>query len=214
MPLYEEISHITLFIYHPDYKSKAGESRNCLTQTVDLMPTFLDLYGLKHPPEVEGKSLLKTLESDTSIRDYLMFGYWGGGINITDGKYTYFCYPKDMKNQDLYQYTLMPMHMTKMFTPEELKGASLAGPFDFTKGVQLLRVPHKSKADTKTHSYHFPEAMEDTETVIYDLEKDPGQTTPITDQKIISKFNDALFILMKENDAPAEAIKRMHDSVG
>jgi len=41
-----------------------------------------------------------------------------------------------------------------------------------------------------------------------------GQTTPITDQKIISKFNDALFILMKENDAPAEAIKRMHDSVG
>ena len=104
--------------------------------------------------------------------------------------------------------------MTKMFTPEELKGASLAGPFDFTKGVQLLRVPHKSKADTKTHSYHFPEAMEDTETVIYDLEKDPGQTTPITDQKIISKFNDALFILMKENDAPAEAIKRMHESVG
>ncbi len=214
MPLYEEISHIPLFIYHPDYKSKAGESRNCLTQTVDLMPTFLDLYGLKHPPEVEGKSLFKTLESDTSIRDYLMFGYWGGGINITDGKYTYFCYPKDMKNQDLYQYTLMPMHMTKMFTPEELKGASLAGPFDFTKGVQLLRVPHKSKADTKTHSYHFPEAMEDTETVIYDLEKDPGQTTPITDQKIISKFNNALFKLMKENDAPAEAIKRMHESVG
>ena len=42
------------------------------------MPTFLDFYGLKPPAEVQGKSLLKTLEKDESIRDYLMFGYWGG----------------------------------------------------------------------------------------------------------------------------------------
>ena len=28
-----------------------------------------------------------------------MFGYWGGGVNIVDGQYTYFCYPKDMLNQ-------------------------------------------------------------------------------------------------------------------
>ena len=165
------------------------------------------------PAEVQGKSLLKTLEKDESIRDYLMFGYWGGGINITDGRYTYFCYPKDMKNQDLYQYTLMPTHMTKMFTPDELKGASLAGPFDFTKGVQLLRVPHKSKADTKTHSYHFPEAMEDTETVLYDIINDPGQTKLVTDPKLIKKFNDALFKLMEENNAPEETTKRMKEAV-
>ena len=159
-----------------------------------------------------GWSLLPILKKEENIRDYLMFGYWGGGINITDGRYTYFCYPKDMKNQDLYQYTLMPMHMTKMFTVEELKGASLAGPFDFTKGVQLLRIPHKSKADTKTHSYHFPEAMEDTRTVMYDLENDPGQTKPVTDKKILKKFQEALFLLMKENNAPEETIKRMRES--
>ena len=212
MPLYEEISHIPLFIYHPDYKDRLGQGSDCLTQTIDLMPTFLDFFKIEPPKEVQGKSLLPILKKEENIRDYLMFGYWGGGINITDGRYTYFCYPKDMKNQDLYQYTLMPMHMTKMFTVEELKGASLAGPFDFTKGVQLLRIPHKSKADTKTHSYHFPEAMEDTQTVMYDLDNDPGQTKPVTDKKILKKFQEALFLLMKENNAPEETIKRMRES--
>ena len=71
------------------------------------------------------------MQTDHSSRTASMFCYWGG-INITDGKYTYFCYPKDMLDQDLYQYTLMPTHMTKLFTVDELKSVSLAG-FDFTK---------------------------------------------------------------------------------
>jgi hypothetical protein len=118
-----------------------------------------------------------------------------------------------MMNQDLYQYTLMPMHMTKMFTVEELKSASLVPPFDFTKGVSLLRIAHKSKADSKTHSFHFPEKMEDTNTVLYDLEADPGQTTPIDDPVVIDRLNQELFRLMMENDAPPEAVKRMQESL-
>ena len=93
-----------------------------------------------------------------------------------------------MLNQDLYQYTLMPTHMTKLFTVEELKSASLAGPFDFTKELPVLRVAHKSKAGTKTHSFHFPEKMEDTQSVIYDVKSDPGQTKPVTDKKILERL--------------------------
>ena len=213
MPLYEEISHIPLFVYHPDHKDKVGERRKTLTQTIDLMPTICELYGAEIPPEVEGRSLLALLDNDASDREVGMFGYWGGGINVVDGRYTYFCYPKDMLNQDLYQYTLMPAHMTKLFTVDELKSASLVPPFDFTKGVPLLRIAHKSKADTKTHSFHFPEKMEDTNTVLYDLEADPGQTTPVTDGAVIDRLNDALFRLMAENDAPAEAMRRMKESL-
>ena len=214
MPLYEEISHIPLFIYHPDHKDKAGERRKSLTQTIDLMPTFCDLYGAEIPKEVAGKSLLPLLESDTSDRSAAIFGYWGGGINVVDGRYTYFCYPKDMKNQELYQYTLMPTHMTKMFTVDELKSASLVAPFDFTKGVPLLRIAHKSKADTRTHSYHFPEKMEDTTTVLYDLQNDPGQTTPVNDPAVTDRLNRELFRLMAENDAPTETVQRMKESLG
>jgi len=213
MPLYEEISHIPLFVYHPDHKDKAGERRQSLTQTIDLMPTFCDLFGDEIPAEVEGHSLLPLLENDTSARSAAIFGYWGGGINVVDGRYTYFCYPNDMQNQDLYQYTLMPTHMTKMFTVEELKSASLVGPFDFTKGVPLLRIAHRSKADTKTHSYHFPEKMEDTNTVLYDLETDPGQTVPISDPEVIARLNAELFRQMAENDAPAETVRRMKESL-
>jgi arylsulfatase A-like enzyme len=213
MPLYEEISHIPLFIYHPDYADKAGQRRDSLTQTIDLMPTFCELFGAPVPPEVQGKSLLQLLDGDREHREVAMFGYWGGGVNIVDGRYTYFCYPKDMKNQELYQYTLMPAHMTKLFTVEELKGASLVGPFNFTKGVPLLRIAHKSKADTKTHSFHFPEKMEDTNTVLYDLSTDPSQTTPIDDAVVKRRLKDSLFRMMAENDAPSEAVVRMRESL-
>ena len=213
MPLYEEISHIPLFIYHPDHKDKAGERRKSLTQTIDLMPTICELFGAEIPTEVQGRSMLPLLEEDLLDGRAAIFGYWGGGINLVDGRYTYFCYPKDMKNQDLYQYTLMPAHMTKLFTVEELKSASLVPPFDFTKGVPLLRIAHKSKVDSKTHSFHFPEKMEDTNTVLYDLENDPGQTKPVTDAAVVERLNEALFSLMAENDAPDEAMRRMRESL-
>ena len=213
MPLYEEISHIPLFFFHPDHKHTSGQRRTSLTQTIDLMPTILDLYGVKEPPEVQGYSLMKILNDDKPVRSAGMFGYWGGGINIVDGKYTYFCYPKDMLNQDLYQYTLMPTHMTKLFTVEELKSASLAGPFDFTKELPVLRVAHKSKAGTKTHSFHFPEKMEDTQSVIYDVLSDPGQTKPITDRSIFDRLNKEMMRLINENDAPMETILRMEESI-
>ena len=214
MPLYEEISHIPLFVHHPDFRSKAGERRESLTQTIDLMPTICEMFGAEVPPEVQGKSLLALLDRDQSDRTAAIFGYWGGGINVVDGRYTYFCYPKDMQNQDLYQYTLMPAHMTKLFTVEELKSASLVGPFEFTKGVPLLRIAHRSKADTKTHSFHFPEKMEDTNTVLYDLQTDPGQENPISDPLVVERLNNELFRLMKENDAPIETVDRMKASLG
>ena len=213
MPLYEEISHIPLFLYHPDHKDKAGERRRALTQTIDLMPTFCELFGAEIPSEVQGGSILSLLESDAPLRSAGIFGYWGGGINVVDGRYTYFCYPRDMRNQELYQYTLMPMHMTKMFSVDELKSASLVPPFEFTKGVPLLRIAHRSKADTKTHSFHFPEKMEDTNTVLFDLKTDPGQTTPIDDPGVIERLNGELFRLMAELDAPAEAVERMRASL-
>jgi hypothetical protein len=107
----------------------------------------------------------------------------------------------------------MPAHMTKLFTVEELKSASLVPPFDFTKGVPLLRIAHKSKAGTRTHSYHFPEMMEDTNTVLYDLETDPGQATPVRDPQVIARLNAELFRLMAETDAPAETVRRMKESL-
>ena len=64
MPMYNEIAHIPLFIYHPDYKKYVGESRSAVTQNIDLMPTFLAMNNLNIPKEVKGSllDLLKRLK--------------------------------------------------------------------------------------------------------------------------------------------------------
>jgi hypothetical protein len=178
------------------------------------MPTILDIFKAPVPDEVEGKSLLPLINEEMDLRKSAIFGYWGGGVNLADGQYTYFAYPEDMKKQDLYQYTLMPTHMTKPFSIDELKEATLAPPFDFSKELPLLKVPHKSKADSKTHSYHFPEKMEETQSAIYDVLNDPNQSKKIEDPKVKSKLSLELLRLIKENDAPTEALMRMEKALG
>ena len=177
------------------------------------MPTILDIFQAPIPSEVEGKSLLPLMREETNLRKSAIFGYWGGGVNLADGKYTYFAYPDDMRNQELYQYTLMPTHMTKPFSLEELKESTLAPPFKFSKELPLLKVPHKSKADSKTHSYHFPEKMEDTQSAIYDVSIDPQQSKKIEDVEVKERLNAELLRLIKENDAPTEALLRMEKAL-
>ena len=105
-------------------------------------------------------------------------------------------------------------HQSKPFSIDELKEATLAPPFDFSKELPLLKVPHKSKADSKTHSYHFPEKMEETQSAIYDVLNDPNQSKKIEDPKVKSKLNSELLRLIKENDAPTEALMRMEKALG
>lgn len=214
MPLYEELSHIPLFFHHPEHAGEAGTRRGSLTQTIDLMPTFCDLHGAQIPGEVQGHSLLPVLKNDTAQRDYLMFGYWGGGVNVTDGRYTCFCYPRDIRHQELFQYTLMPTHINRMFMVEELRNTTITAPFNFTKGVRLMKIPHMSKEHTQMHSYMFPDEMIRTETALYDLDKDPGQTAPIDAPQVRDRLRDGLFALMWDNDAPPEAFRRLEDTLG
>ena len=64
----------------------------------------------------------------------------------------------------------------------------------------------KSKADSRTHSYHFPEKMEDTQSAIYDVSIDPQQLKKIEDVEVKKRLNAELLRLIKENDAPTEAL--------
>ena len=214
MPLYEEISHIPLFMHHPDFAAAAGSRRSNLTQNIDMMPTFCEMYGAPIPKEVEGKSLLRLLEKDEPLREAVMFGYWGGGVNVTDGKHSYFCYPPNIREQELYQYTLMPTHINRLFMIEELQDTTMSEPFDFTKGARLMKIPHMSKEHTQMHSYMFPDEMIDTNTVLYDLAADPGQTMPVDDEPVRKRLQSALLGLMKSNDAPPEAYRRIEGALG
>ena len=123
---------------------------------------------------MEGHSLLPFMAGEVTIRDVALFGYFGGAVNVTDGRHTYFRYPPDIATQEIYQYTLMPTHIDSHFTPEELMGARMAEPFAFTKGAPLMRIPVIERSPF--YDMYGPGALLESETVLFDLETDPGQT--------------------------------------
>lgn len=210
MPFFNEIAHIPLLIHHPAHTSRAGQRRRALTQTIDLMPTLLALHGVAPPPTCEGHSLLPLLEQDAALREAALYGMFGAGTNITDGRYTYFRYPEDMTRQMLYEYTLMPMHLKTLFHVDELRGAQLTAPFDFTQGVPVLKVPAR-RNDKGQPTGHQGQGggYEDTTTVLYDLHDDPEQQRPFRDPAIEERLLRLMAGIMQRNEAPVEAFERL-----
>ncbi len=206
MNLYEELVHIPLFMHDPRAPLLAGTRSAALTQTIDIAPTFLDLHGVEPPAENEGFSLIKT-RTGTPVRDAALFGYFGGAVNVTDGRYTYHRFPADLSKQEIYQYTVMPTHIWDFFTPEELGEASLSDPFPFTKGAKLLKVPVGKRSPM--YSNYGPGALLEDDTRLYDLQNDPGQEKPIADAAAEARLTKMMTALMRANHAPPEAFSRL-----
>lgn len=207
MPCYSEVAHIPLFIHHPSCRGQSGQRRSALTQTIDIMPTLLDMQGVPVPAEVTGVSLMPLLHGVTKVRDAAIYGVFGSAVNVTDGRHTLFLYPPDLMRDGLYQYTLMPMHMKELFSVEELQDAELTPAQPFSKGAPLLRVPATPKSPL--YKKHGPNKQQDTQTVMFDLATDPGQQHPIDDTAVRERLVDHIVRLMKLNDAPAEAFARL-----
>jgi arylsulfatase A-like enzyme len=197
MPDYDEIVHIPLYIWDPRCGRK-GEHEPALVQTIDLAPTLLDYFGIPVPPDMTGHPLGSVLLSGTGIRSYAMFGIMGGPLNITDGRYVYMRAVRD-ESVGMNEYTLMPTHMNRRFTPEELKKATFSEPFRFTKQCPLLRIPST-----------FADAMKGKlkEDFLFDLSADPGQSRSVQNPQVKCELTEAMKMLMDENDAPEEVYGR------
>jgi arylsulfatase A-like enzyme len=207
MNMYEEIVHIPLFVYDPRRPAAIAARRSALTQTIDLAPTLLDLFDMPAADEMEGHSLLRVLDEDRALRCGALFGYFGGAVNATDGHYTYHRFPGDLRNQEIYQYTLMPTHIWQPFTPEELEGARLAQPLAFTKRAPVLKVPVIKRSPMFDN--YGPGALLESETRLYDLVNDPGQDSPLADPEIERAMALLMRDLMHANHAPPEAFARL-----
>lgn len=196
-PFYNETAHIPLFIWDPRSR-KVRERRSSLVQTIDIVPTILDYFGIAPTPDMQGVPLRATIAEDEPVRRAGLFGIFGGQVNVTDGRYVYMRAPASPDNQPLFNYTLMPTHMRGFFALEEFEGVTLAEPFSFTKGCKTLRT--KGRAWTGDPLF---------QTLLFDLITDPAQEHPLDDPEIEAYMIDLLVQLMQESDAPPEQFERL-----
>ncbi len=197
--LFNEISHIPFFAWDPR-TGRQGERSDCLVQWIDIAPTVLEYFNVAIPEDMRGYSLKDVIARDQAVRDYALFGMYGGHVNITDGRFVYMRSPKDPNNQPLFEYTVMPTHIRTPFRVEELQEATLQAPFSFTKGCPLLKIPGKAQHQSLQHE--FP-------TMLFDLSKDYRQESPIENSQIEAKLTEEMGRLMGDHDAPKEQYERL-----
>ena len=101
----------------------------------------------------------------------------------------------------------MPTHITARFTPEELRAATLAPPFPWTKDVPLLKVPVTERSPM--YFNYGPGCLLENETRLYDLVADPAQAQPLDDPAREARMLDLMAALMRATDAPPEAYARL-----
>ncbi len=197
MPMYNEISHIPLFVWNPQSGVK-GERRNSLVQTCDLMPTILEFFGKEIPEDVTGHSLKPVIGRDEKVREHAIFGMFGGHVNITDGEYLYMRAPVKEENQPCYEYTLMPTDMNKRKPKLQMEQATLAEPFSFTKNMPVLRLPTR----TYFNAHQYGHAL-------YHLSEDPNQLSPIENPEKEQELIAAMKREMEALEAPKEQYERL-----
>ena len=201
MPYYEEISHIPLMIWHPQWADQAGARTAALTQTPDLMPTILDFYDIPIPREVTAHSLAPFLKGGQTDRESAILGMFAGPICVTDGRYTYYLYPSDRSGTPPPVYTVMPSHMESLYSVDELKSAEIAEPFDFTKGARVMKI----RMDRHVGESGLASvALWKDGSCLFDLETDPGQHSPIEDDETIDRLRSTIVDHLVQHNAPEE----------
>ncbi|EKD5483130.1 TPA: sulfatase [Salmonella enterica] len=197
MPVYNEIANTPFFIRDPRCKIR-GVRRQALAQTVDIPATLMEYFEIPRPATMTGQPLRSAIERDEPVRDYALFGYFGGHINITDGEYVYMRCPREQHKANLYEYTLMPTRIDSPFKIDELKDIRIHPGFDFTQGTQVMQIP-------ATFGYLNPWRFGDK---LFDLKNDPEQCHPLNDEALSHRYASAMIPLMQQHDAPPDLYTR------
>ncbi len=195
-PLYQEIVNTPFFLYDPRCAA-IPKTCDALAQTIDIAPTLLEFFGQKIPKDMMGKPLRRAYEKGEALRSYALYGHHGGVTCITDGRYTYMRAP--ISDKDTYEYTLMPCDMARMFSPEDMKDAQLAGPFRFTKQAKVMKIKRVS-------GYKKVYAPFD---LLFDLETDPMQANDLSDWDKRAELCNAMMREFRGNDAPEDLYTRL-----
>ncbi len=205
MPVYNEIARIPLVVHLPG-SAHAGRRVSALTQTTDLMPTFLDYFGVPPPPHLHGRSLRPVLEGEEDIHDAVIYGYFGMAVNLTDGRYTYFRNPIQPE-AIVHAYTAMPTGFHGFLPREQLAQAEMGRFLGHTYNIPLYKIPQRGRAP---HRHGVAEGADYVPVhELFDLRTDPGQERPLDDPALEAHFQELIRVHLARVQAPPGHLERL-----
>jgi arylsulfatase A-like enzyme len=205
MPVYNEIARIPLIVHLPG-SARAGVRVSSLSQTTDVMPTFLDYFAAPVPPHLHGRSLRPAIEADQKVHDSMIYGYFGMALNLTDGHYTYYRNPIEAETR-VHAYTAMPTTSHGFFPREQLADAEMGRFLGHTYNIPLYKIPQTGHAP---HRHGLAEgepygAIHE----IFDVVGDPTQDHPIRDPAREARFVDLMREQIERVKAPPGTLERL-----
>jgi len=203
MPVYNEIAHIPLIVHLPG-DQRAGARIATLTQTTDIMPTFLDYFRAPVLPHVHGTSLRSALEADGAVHDSIIYGYFGMAVNVTDGGTTYFRNPVAAETK-LYAYTAMPTTFHNFISREDLAQAEMGRFLGHTYNIPVYKIPQTGKPPHRHGAMGAYAPRHD----LFDLTTDPEQDRPLADAEREQHYCDLLRAHLDRIHAPEGHLERL-----
>jgi hypothetical protein len=204
MPMYNEIVRIPLVVRLPGGE-RAGQRVSAMTQTIDLMPTFLDHHGCPLPPHVQGKPLQRALDGEP-LRDDGIFGYFGLALNITDGRFVYMRHPVHENLGPLHAYTSMPVGgLNRWYPRSEYERVEMGRYFGHTYNLPMYKFP----ATGQVPRHHEGEVSYVGRHLLFDILEDPRQLSPLADPAQEAHFKRRIAAHLAACEAPAEQYERL-----
>lgn len=215
MPAYNEVFHIPLIVHLPG-DQHAGERVDALTQNIDILPTVLQLHDIERPDwahPIHGQSLLPLIEGTGEKRDYILYGYFGKGINITDGRYTYMRAPRG-DNKPLYMYTAVPIDNKAYFDCRRVQDISQIemGRFLEWTTYPMYRVPAALINNKPNYAMCFNHMRPwEKEDYLFDLKNDYAQDHNLIDEapELVEKMKKAMAAEIIRQQAPRDHLQRL-----
>ncbi|HEX4139533.1 MAG TPA: sulfatase [Candidatus Methylacidiphilales bacterium] len=204
MPIFPEIGHIPLLIKPPGRGARTRIRH--LTQTIDLMPTFLDYHGCTAPPHVIGRSLRPLVENATPAwREDVLMGYFSMGVHITDGRHLYMRHPVREDAGPLYAYTsTLHNSINGWFNRDQVARAEVGRYLGHTYNIPLYKIPYEGRVPREQPGH--PSYLGRHE--LYALPCGP-EDPPVHDPETEARFARRLAESLRQIGAPAEHLARL-----
>ena len=198
---YNQLSNIPLMVRFPG--GPHGQRTDVLSQGIDLAATILDYFDIPKLDTMTGTSLLDTFHGKPQkTRDCLLFGWFGGAINIFDGRYTYFRAAVREDNTPLFNYCSMPTTLLQFMGNDVVDDIEMGRFLKYTN-FPVYKIPAKFPIGHLRSREHI------SDTLLFDTLTDYEQKRPLKDPLIEAEMEQKLVKMMHWADAPDEQFERV-----